>query len=98
MMVEFEWHEKKRQANILKHGIDFEDAVCVFDGATVQRLADRSKYGEERIVAIGEIDGHVLIVVYTMRGDIRRLISARVASRDERAKYHQAIAGRSPDG
>ena len=45
-------------------------------------------YGEARVRAIGEADGLVLHVVFTDRGDVRRIISARLASRKERERWH----------
>ncbi len=32
--MEFEWNEEKAEANLAKHGIDFEDAIAIFEGAT----------------------------------------------------------------
>jgi len=49
---------------------------------------DRRDYGEARVRAIGEVDGVVLHVVFTDRGDVRRIISARLADRKERARWH----------
>ena len=55
-----------------------------------QRLEDtdlRRDYGEERINVIGFVDGLVLHVTYMRRGDMARLISARLADREERRRY-----------
>jgi uncharacterized DUF497 family protein len=96
-MDEFEWDDNKNLANIEKHGIDFEDAISVFLGPTLEAPDDRLDYGEVRIISYGEMNGRVVAVVYTMRGDICRIISARKASRDERTKYYSAIAAQPPD-
>ena len=53
----------------------------------------RRDYGERRIKAIGEANGIILSVVYTWRGERRRLISARKARTDERKEYQAKIAG-----
>jgi len=45
---------------------------------------DRQDYGERRVRAIGEVNGVVLHIVFTDRGDVRRIISARVANKRER--------------
>ncbi len=50
--MDFEWDEAKRQANILKHGIDFVDAVEVFRGDFVEEEDRRRDYGERRYRAI----------------------------------------------
>ena len=52
----------------------------------------RREYGERRIKAIGELNGVVISVVYTWRGDRRRLISARRARADERKQYEAKLA------
>ena len=51
----FEWDENKRQINIEKHGIDFADAVKIFDGFTHDTQDTREDCGEERFVKEREI-------------------------------------------
>lgn len=97
-MEQFEWDEKKARSNQEKHGVDFEDAIDIFEDTWVARKDTRVDYGEDRMIALGEVDGHVLVVVYTMRGGTCRLISARKANRDERYAYRKAVAERSPEG
>lgn len=89
--MDFEWDESKRKSNLSKHGIDFVDACRIFAGPLVERDDDRKDYGESRIAALGEVEGIVVYVVYTWRGDVCRLISARKAGTDERAAYHAWI-------
>jgi len=85
----FEWDEGKREANLVKHGVDFVDAVEVFaDPLRVERVDRRREYAEERRQAVGTVRGQVLFVVYTLRGEVRRLISARRASSNERRAYY----------
>ncbi len=81
----FEWDEGKRQSNIAKHYIDFRDAIRVFDGPVFETTASRR--GEERRVAIGSVENIEIVVVYIMRGQRRRIISARRAHRSERQDY-----------
>ena len=59
----YEWDEAKNQANIRKHGIDFRDAVRVFDKPTLDRLDDRADYGEIRVNSIGDLGGLVVVNV-----------------------------------
>jgi uncharacterized DUF497 family protein len=89
----FEWDERKRQVNLAKHYIDFQDAKLIFDGPVFQRL--ESRRGEERIFAVGLMGDIEIVVVYVMRGERRRLISARRANRDERQEYINHLQGRS---
>ena len=85
----FEWDEAKREANLVKHGVDFVDALEVFaDPRRVERIDQRREYAEERRQAVGMVRGQVLFVVYTLRGEVRRLISARRASSNERRAYY----------
>jgi uncharacterized protein len=86
----FEWDEGKRATNLIKHGIDFTRAIEVFDDARrVERTDARRHYGEERRQCIGLVQSHLLFVVYAVRGDVRRLISARKASKSERKAYDE---------
>ena len=89
----FEWDPRKAEANAAKHGVSFEDAVTVFldpealDGPDLQHSS-----AESRFLRLGRSAvGHVLMVAYMFRrsGDAEaiRIISARRASRRERAAY-----------
>ena len=93
----FEWDESKRQANVAKHHIDFQDVVRVFDGPVFERMSRRR--GEDRMIAIGSVEGIEIVVVYVMRGKRRRIISARRAHRNERQDYanHLKVAGQGQD-
>jgi len=90
--MDFEWDEAKNTANIRKHGIDFADAVLIFDGPVISRIDDRRDYGETRIISFGQIaDQIVATVVHTDRNGVMRIISARLASARERRAYEQAL-------
>ena len=80
----FEWDENKRQANICKHRVDFEDAKEAFFGPMHVEVDQRREYGEERQIGIGRSGAGTVVVVFTKRGDkVIRLISARKAGTDE---------------
>jgi uncharacterized DUF497 family protein len=83
------WHEEKRNSNLDKHGIDFEDAKIIFDDPLkIERRSDRN--GEERYQVIGAVYGNILLVAYVCKeSDVIRIISARRASKDERKAYYQ---------
>jgi hypothetical protein len=49
----FEWDAAKHTANLAKHGIDFRDAVRVFEGPVLEKTDRRWDYGDERIAAVG---------------------------------------------
>jgi len=90
----FEWDPRKARANADKHGVTFDDAVTVFLDPNALDGPDLHHSGvEARFRRLGRaVDGRVLMVAYTLRrsGDAEtiRLISARRASRRERAAYH----------
>jgi uncharacterized DUF497 family protein len=85
--MRYAWDDDKAASNEVKHGITFERAVEVFDllGAEIPDL--RKNYGEDRINRYGRLkDGTTVCVTYTLRedGQVRRIISARPAKREER--------------
>jgi uncharacterized DUF497 family protein len=86
--VEFEWHEGKNERNIRKHGIDFDEAKGIWDGSPVE-IARATRRGEERIMAVGQLGGRFITVIYTKRNGRIRLISARPANRKERERAHR---------
>lgn len=82
-----EWDENKNQLNIRKHGISFQTAALVFaDEKRIEYLDRLHSQNEERYVVLGCVHG-VLYVVYTMREEYARLISARMATTFERKIY-----------
>lgn len=92
----FEWDAAKNAANIAKHGIDFEVAIRIFEGSVLEKADARRDYGEARVIAFGVVDDRELAVVYTMRGERRRIISARRAHSRERKAYREAYPKEPP--
>ena len=90
--MDFEWDSMKNQRNIEKHGIDFANAVRIFENPTFEVVDNRRAYGEKRVVAMGTVDDIILYVVYTTRGGNRRIISARRANRRERRTYREGFS------
>lgn len=88
--TEFEWDEAKSEATQVRRGFGFRFATLIFDGRVVEEPDERRDYGELRMRAIGEVEGQILTVVYTDRGEIRRIISARRANRKERATWRSS--------
>ena len=80
----FEWDEAKEARNVRQRGLDFGTAAGMFSGHVMTWQDTRRDYGEVRVVALGEVEGRGLVVVYTDQGDMRRIISARPAKRKER--------------
>ena len=87
--MDFEWDSAKERANRKKHGVGFRMAAKVFLDPYVIEFDDRDAASELPFNAIGLVDGRMLFVAYTMRGDIVRIISARRAELHEKKKYHE---------
>jgi uncharacterized DUF497 family protein len=85
--VEFEWDPAKSGATFRDRGFDFAYARRVFSGSRIETLDARTDYGEVRIRAIGQVGPDILTVIYTVRGSVLRIISARRANRKERAQW-----------
>jgi len=89
--LRFEWDQKKAAENRAKHRVSFEEAVTVF-GDLLGRITDdpRHSEGEERYVLLRLSERQrLLAVMFTERGDVIRLISARKAARHERRDYEE---------
>jgi uncharacterized protein len=78
--MEFGWDPDKHERTRRERGFGFDYAVRIFLGPTVEAVDRRQDYGEERIRAIGQIDGRTYVVVYTDRSGMRWIISAWKAS------------------
>ena len=88
----FEWDPDKAASNFKKHGISFDTARTVFADLNELTIHDPvHSYDEERYLSLGMTKtDQLLIVSYTERGDVIRIISARRANRKERANYERA--------
>ena len=86
--MEYEWADQKAASNVMKHGVDFADAVTALEDEAAITVADECAE-EERLITIGtDVLGRLIVVVYTWRGeDTIRLISARNATSHERRQY-----------
>ena len=87
-----EWDEAKSEANRRRRGFGFDVAALVFDGDTLEWDDTRRDYGEKRVIAIGQVRGRRLVVVYTWRQGVRRIISARKANKGESDAYKKAFS------
>jgi uncharacterized DUF497 family protein len=84
----FEWNAAKSKANLVKHGIDFEQAQEVFADTDAVRIEARSDT-EPRYALIGAIDGKHWTVFFTLREAATRIFSARRARTAEVKVYEQ---------
>jgi uncharacterized DUF497 family protein len=95
MSLEFEWDADKAKTNLKKHGVTFEEASSVFADPLALTIPDpQHSVEEDRFVTLGESHrSRLLVVVYTDREDRIRIISARVATRQERKHYEKGSKG-----
>lgn len=95
-MQRVEWDEAKRLRNLRERGVDFIDAALIFAGPEIVEAVDaRSDYGERRFRALGRVDDDLFVVVYTWRGEARRIISAWKVGNDGRRRYQELLARRA---
>lgn len=90
MSLEFEWDDAKAARNDAKHAVCFEAARRAFnDPFAIEWLDDRFDYGETRYNLLGMVEERLLLVAYTLRGDVIRIISARGAEPNEKRRYYE---------
>ena len=89
--MQFEWNPLKATANLKKHGVSFEEAKTVFDNPLAVIFDDEAhSIGEQREIIIGHSrQNRLLLVAFTERFGNVRIISARLATRQEREDYEQ---------
>ena len=86
----FEWDASKAHSNLIKHGVSFVAASCVFDDLFAsEELDETSEPSEARYIITGMVNGVMLTVVYTERDGRTRIISARKATRHEQRNYYR---------
>jgi uncharacterized DUF497 family protein len=91
MKLEFDWDERKAASNEKKHGVTFDEATTVFyDPLAVIFDDEAHSEGEQREIIIGHsARNRLLLVCFTERHEVIRLISARLATRRERQDYEE---------
>ncbi len=89
--MEITFDPAKREATLLHRQLDFVDAAKVFEGAVFEETDLRPDYGEERTFTVGRLKGRLVVVVWTQRGDTRRIISMRHAHAKESRKWIRRV-------
>ncbi len=89
--MDFEWDANKDAANLLKHGVSFDEAKTVFEDPRYVIFDDpEHSVHEQRYIILGEsVQEHILMVAFTERSNVTRLISARRATPKERKYYEE---------
>ena len=85
--MDYEWDEEKAARNLEKHGVSFEEATSVFsDPLYIDFYDPDHSVHEHRYLIMGQSTvGRLLIVSYTERDQVVRLISARETSAERKA-------------
>ena len=93
MSFEFEWDAKKADANRIRHGVDFEEAMTVFSDP-LARIFDDAEHSEvePREIIVGHsVNQRLMVACFTVRDTRVRIISARKATRLERKDYEENL-------
>jgi uncharacterized DUF497 family protein len=89
--MHFTWDERKRRSNLKVHGLDFRDAVRVFEGPTFTFEDDRFKYLEQRFISLGFLGGVAVSLVHTETAEKIHVISFRRATQNEETILFKSI-------
>lgn len=89
MQIEFD--PSKRDATLKARGLDMAEAAEVFDGTNLTFADIRFEYGEHRFITIGLLHSRMVVIAWTPRGDVRRVISMRKANEREQSKYEPRL-------
>ncbi len=81
----------KRARTLAERVLDFDDVTQVFAGRTIDYEDDRRDYGERRFVTFGLLEGRMVALVWTPRGDARHIISMRKANGREQKIYEAEL-------
>ncbi|MDB5401267.1 MAG: uncharacterized protein QOD93_2925 [Acetobacteraceae bacterium] len=90
-----EWDDPERISDLEDHGMDFKDAVLIFEGVLLEAEDKRSDYGEPRYRALGRVGDDSFMVAFRWRGEARRIVSAWRVDDDGKRRY-EAILNRKP--
>ena len=85
--MEVEYDPDKRERTLAERGLDMAEAGGVFADVHLTFADDRRDYGEDRWVTFGILDGRMVCVAWTPRGEARRIISMRKCNAREQGRY-----------
>jgi uncharacterized DUF497 family protein len=90
---EVEWDHAKASANVEKHDVAFSDAAKVFlDSERIEQISPDGRSPESRWKTVGNSGELLIAVIFTIRGENVRIITARRASRRERREYSSSTS------
>ena len=89
--MKISYDPQKRASTLLLRGLDFDYATKVFAGLTTDALDDRKDYGEPRYQSFGLLQGRLVTLIWTPRGETRHIISMRKCNDKEQKKYGRQL-------
>ncbi|MCA1654724.1 MAG: BrnT family toxin [Sphingomicrobium sp.] len=89
--MKISYHPEKRAVTFAERGLDFEDAATLFHGPEYTVADDRRDYGEQRLLTYGLLENRMVMVVWTLRGDARHIISMRKCNDREKARFERKL-------
>lgn len=81
----------KREITLRRRGLDFADAATVFAGRHATMADERKDYGELRYISASFLAGRMVVLVWTPRGNARRIISMRFAHGKEENRWRNVL-------
>jgi len=91
IIVQIEFDPEKRDRTLAERQVDFARATEVFAGRHFTLEDTRDDYSETRHITVGKLDGRMVVMIWTPRGEARRIISMRKANEREQARYAQRV-------
>lgn len=91
--MSIEYDPEKRLSTVMRRGPDMADTGTVFAGPHKTSPDIRRDYGEDRFITIGYIGTRMVVLVWTWRGENRRIISLRKANGREQRAGDESFAG-----
>jgi uncharacterized DUF497 family protein len=89
--MDISFDPEKRATTLKDRGLDFADAWLVFEGDTATIIDDRFDYGEIRYLTGGYLNGRMVVVIWTQRGEARQIISMRHCHAKEERKWRERM-------
>lgn len=86
------YDEAKRRKVLDERGLDFGDAAALFDSYHLTKPQDRN-HDEERFETVGEMNGQVVLVIWTLRDDSRRIITMWKLDHGESERFYRRRDG-----
>jgi uncharacterized DUF497 family protein len=90
-MAGFAWDPRKARLNEASHRVTFAEAATCFHDTLASIFDDPDhSFSERREILVGRsIRNRLLLVSFAERGDTIRILSARLATRAERARHEE---------